>query len=108
LKFVSLKAIQDRLLIEDRAIIFRREVRLSILKQLIQPLIRIDVQMSCLLYCLRINKGISFCQVNSKSSLTQGKLSLTSGNQKCIGAIPSLVIKVKVKSSFKILDLCSA
>lgn len=44
----------------------------------------------------KITKGEIFCQVNKIKELIQFKPSITSGNQKCNGAIPNLVLKAKV------------
>ena len=43
-----------------------------------------------------MTKGEIFCQVNKTREFTQFNPSITSGNQKCRGAIPNLVARAKV------------
>ena len=44
-----------------------------------------------------IIKGASFCQVAKRMHIGHGRLDITEGNQKCIGAAPNLVRIPKVK-----------
>jgi len=45
----------------------------------------------------RISKGISFCHVINIKHLSQFKPDITFGNQKWQGAIPSLIIRPKIR-----------
>lgn len=47
----------------------------------------------------RINRGVSFCQVNNRPTLIQVNLSTKEGTQKCNGAAPSFVNKAKLTIS---------
>jgi len=95
----ALIIIQDILLIEEKARIFRNEVRFNIPKQPIQALIKIDTLIRRFLEDLNSINGINFCQVLIIEKITQDIPSLTSGNQKYKGNIPNLVRRAKLTIS---------
>jgi len=78
-------------LIEENAKILRIEIRLNILTHPVHALPKIDIHKILDILLDKINSGINFCQVLRRINLCQDSPSLTSGNQKKIGNIPSFV-----------------
>lgn len=74
------------------------------------PPIQIDVnpnRVKVIMCCsdtrnIMINKGGSFCQVESRMHINQLMPLITCGNQKCMGAIPNLIIKPKIINKYDV------
>jgi len=85
------------LLIEEKAKIFRRDIKFNIPRHPIQALKKIDRAKILLIIQFNIKNGINFCQVLKIKKVSQDTPSLTSGNQKKIGNRPSFVKRANLK-----------
>lgn len=99
LEIIIPQAIQAKLLIEEKARIFWREVKFISPSLPTIALKKIDTHMIFVHISDIINKGIIFCHVLIRINLCQPICSLTSGNQKKTGNIPSLVNMARDETS---------